>query len=317
MMTLSPDPVLGTTGADRLVQAPTPPAYVAPSFPPLLATQPQPVTLEFTKSALPQSIAPTTSHPSVAGTADTTLNNIVTMLVGDCKEEQAHANTLDVTDHKHQALQLQLQKAPCLPALPKLSYSKDWPDFIQTIEAYLSNTTYSPGGNGSCVKTAANKTASECLDTVMLVKLSGDGFALFKNKSATHIKQGFKKLVTPKTLFVNESMSALSHTMFEFFKGCAQGDLLPSAYKAKLGDSFEYFTKVDVPLPTIAQVMFMCCGLRDKYIPLLTKFKTLLYFNMTLKSTTDWCQLYDVQPPFIPVSNHRTGCRDSNASAAG
>ena len=84
-------------------------------------------------------------------------------------------------------------------------------------------------------------------------------------------------------------MSALSLKMFNFFKGCAQVDLSPVAYKAKLRDSFEYFSKADVPLPTIVKVMFMCRSLNEKYGPLLTKFeeRALLYSDMSLESITD------------------------------
>ena len=126
----------------------------------------------------------------------------------------------------------------------------------------------------------------------MLGKLSGDTLALFKKTGSTYTKQGFKKLAALKLLFVDESMLALSLKMFDFFKGCAQGDLSPVAYKAKVWDSFKYFSKAGVPLPTIVQVICMCLGLNKKYGSLLTKFeeRTHLYSDMTLKSITDWCK---------------------------
>jgi hypothetical protein len=72
------------------------------------------------------------------------------------------------------------------------------------VEAYLPTATYSPGGDNSLIETAANKAASECLDTAMLGKLSGDALALFNKTGSTYIKQGFKKL------------AALSLNMFDF-----------------------------------------------------------------------------------------------------
>ena len=125
------------------------------------------------------------------------------------------------------------------------------------LEAYLATATYSPGGDGSLIETEDNQAASESLDTAMLGKLSGDALALFKNTGSTYTKQGFRKLAALKLLFADESLSALSLKMFDFFKGCEQGDLSPVAYEAKLRDSFEHFSKAEVPLPVIVQVMFM------------------------------------------------------------
>jgi hypothetical protein len=85
----------------------------------------------------------------------------------------------------------------------------------------------------------------------MLGKLRGNTLVLFKKTGSTYTKQSIKKLVALKSLFIEESMSALSLKMLDFSKECAQGDLLSVAYKAKLWDLFEYFFKTDVPLPTI------------------------------------------------------------------
>ena len=63
----------------------------------------------------------------------------------------------------------------------------------------------------------------------MLGKLSGGVLAFFKKTDTAYTKQGFKKLAVLKTLFAVKSMLTLSLKMFEFFKGCLQGDLLPVA----------------------------------------------------------------------------------------
>jgi hypothetical protein len=80
---------------------------------------------------------------------------------------------------------------------------------------------------------------------------------LFKNTGTTYTKQGFKKLAALKTLLANESISSLSNEMFDFFKGCAQEDLSPIAYEAKLCDAFVQFLKAEVPLPTLLQGVSM------------------------------------------------------------
>ena len=72
-----------------------------------------------------------------------------------------------------------------------------------------------------------------------------------RSPGSTFTKQGFKKLAALKLLFADKSMSALSLKMFDFCKGCEQGDLSPVAYEDKLRDYFEYFAKAEVPLPTI------------------------------------------------------------------
>ena len=53
----------------------------------------------------------------------------------------------------------------------------------------------------------------------MLGKPSGNALALFKKAGSAYTKQGLKKLATLKTLFAEESMSALSLKMFGVLKG--------------------------------------------------------------------------------------------------
>ena len=102
------DPVLGITATAYLILAPVPPLSVAPLSPPSLVTQPQSVKLGLTKSALPQSTIVTASHLYVAGTADTTLINVVTMLVEERKDNQARAKARNLSKRKHRTLQLPL-----------------------------------------------------------------------------------------------------------------------------------------------------------------------------------------------------------------